>query len=109
MYQNNHLFTKEYTWQKAKEYCSNLRLGGYSDWRLPNRKELNAIRTKDSSKSSKGYTQYIRKEFIENMPDYSWFWTSEERDSSSAWVVDVNYGNGFWSERSNTGYALCVR
>jgi hypothetical protein len=34
-----------YTWEQALTYCENLTLpaGGYSDWRLPNRNELQTI------------------------------------------------------------------
>ncbi len=110
MYQNEP-FTKRYTWQKAKKYCQELTLGGYNDWKLPNKKELNAIRTKNSSKSSKGYTQYIRREFIENLPKYNYFWSSTtyEKDSSSAWLVLFSGGYDDWYDKSDDGYALCVR
>jgi len=106
MYQNQP-FKKRYTWQKAKEYCEDLTLDGYSNWRLPNRKELKKLVTKNSSKSSKGYTQYIRKEFIENLPQYNWFWSSTEK-GSSAWLVFFNDGYDDWYPKTNANYVLCV-
>ncbi|MBD0777621.1 DUF1566 domain-containing protein [Maribacter sp. ANRC-HE7] len=35
--------TDEFTWEEAKEYCENLELGGYDDWRMPSAKELFSI------------------------------------------------------------------
>jgi hypothetical protein len=32
-----------YTWRDALEYCENLILGGYSDWRLPTPKEFERV------------------------------------------------------------------
>jgi len=42
-YDNNKNGGRVWDWQGAKAYCQDLRLGGYSDWRLPNRKELQAV------------------------------------------------------------------
>lgn len=33
----------KYTWEQALTYCENLVLGVYSDWRLPNRNELQSL------------------------------------------------------------------
>lgn len=107
MYQNQP-FTKEYTWEEAKEYAKNLRLGGYDDWRLPTKDELNKLLTKKKTEGKNG-EHYVRKEFIENMPKSSFFWTSESRDSSSAWFVYFYLGGDYWNRKADSFYALCVR
>jgi len=127
MYQNQP-FTKTYTWEEAKGYCGGLTLGNYNDWRLPTRAELNKLsnikmygkyddnweKWFDKNKhrrykNSKNHYHFIKKEFIENMPEYSWFWTSESKDSSSAWHVYFNLGDDFWHYKTHRRYALCVR
>jgi len=104
MYENQP-FTKRYTWEEAKGYCSGLTFGGYSDWRLPNKSELKKLVTKNQNE---GY--YIRKEFVKNIQGlFNWFWTSTEKNSSYAWLVDFYYGSGNWNYKTLQGYALCVR
>jgi len=126
MYQNQP-FTKDYTWKEAKGYCQGLTLGGYDDWRLPTRDELGKIGNiklnipwkKDwydknkhkRLKGSKGRELFVKKEFLENMQDGYYFWTSEtyEKDSSSAWLVGFRDGFDGWDGKSSNLYALCVR
>jgi uncharacterized protein (TIGR02145 family) len=126
----NQPFTKEYTWEEAKKYAKNLRLGGYDDWRLPTKEELNKISNikmhgeyddnwknwfennkHKRIKNSKGYEYFIRKEFSENMPERAFFWSITEynNDSSNAWYVDFYVGNDSWNVKSFEFYVLCVR
>ena len=36
-------FIKEYTWKEAKRYCKELKLGGYSDWRIVNYSKVSRL------------------------------------------------------------------
>ena len=109
MYQNQP-FTKRYTQEEAKEYAKNLRLGGYDDWRLPTRDELKKLMIKKEMKGKKG-KYYMRKEFVDNLEKYSYFWTSTTypKDSSYAWLVGFDRGSDDWYLKTNNCYALCVR
>ena len=127
MYQNEPF--KEVKWEEAKSYCLNLKLGGYSDWRLPTKKELNKLaniklygtwdnyweewfrkNNHKKNKNSQGDSFFIRKEFIENIPtSWFWVWSVEEMDSTHAWVVLFNYGHDLWNGKNYVNYALCVR
>jgi hypothetical protein len=108
-YYDNKSSGRVQTWQGAIDYCSNLSLGGYNDWKLPKRSELRKLITKTTHKTASGHDRYIRKEFAKNLQKGSGFWTSEEKDSSSAWVVFFNNGSDYWFKHSYTRYAVCVR
>ena len=108
MYQNQP-FTKTYSWKKAKEYCQDLTLEEYNDWRLPTKKELNTIRTKNSIQGQK-YKYYIAKEFIDNLRGYGTFWSlTDDGSSFNAWCVDFYHGKDALAFNTGFGYALCIR
>ncbi len=72
-----------YTWQEALEYAENLTLAGYSDWRLPNRNEL------------------------QSLVDYSRF-----NPAIKPALAGKTYSSGYWSSTTNpanTVYAWSVR
>ena len=95
-------------WQDAKSYCENYRGGGYTDWRMPTKKELAGLY--DSAKSRKtacGYNAGIT-ELVDLT--CSWVWASETRGSDGAYFYFLG-GYGYWSRQSfDTFYrALPVR
>jgi hypothetical protein len=100
-----------WTWDGAKKYAKNLRLGGYDDWRLPTIDELKKLLTSSKNKNSKGQEYYIRKGFVENLEGSAEFWSITENNnySSSAWYIYFNDGFDYWDDKSNDCYALCVR
>ena len=120
MYQNQP-FTKRYTWREAKEYCQGLTLGGYSDWRLAKRKELDSLKTTKGYKNLNGDVHYIREEFIKNLTSYySKFWSSTsynedmasliyKKDSSLFWSVNFKINPYIPEHKDFKNYALCVR
>ncbi len=137
LWYQNQPFTKEYKWEDAKNYCNNLNLAGHDNWRLPTRDELmklgnielyqsynddNLVKWMDNNMdkritNSKGYSYFIKKEFIENMPflnkkrPYDGFWSiTEDNDFDFvARYVIFSLGNDESTTKSSKNYTLCVR
>jgi hypothetical protein len=91
------------TWSEAISYCENLSLGGYSDWRLPNKQELISI--VDVSR----YNPAIYPAFVNVASDYYWSSTTNAYSTDYAW--NVNFGNGRvdGNYKTGTNYVRCVR
>lgn len=105
MWQNTGNETK-YTWKEALAYCEGLSLGGYTDWRLPNLKELLSI--VDYTKNNPA----ISAPFTAVSGDY---WTSSNRYDTSAPTAPqngmyVDFSDGYFSYWfSKTLYPSCAR
>ena len=92
------------TWSGAIDYCENLTLGGYSDWRLPNINELKSI--VDRSK----YSPAIADGFSNVRSGYYWSSTTRANDSDVAWVVSFYYGSvSNYGVKNRSHYVRCVR
>jgi len=107
VYQNQP-FTKKYSFEKAKEYAKNLRLGGYDDWRLPTKRELKKLITKEKNKGKNG-DYYIDKDFVNNLESFACFWTSKEKKSSTSLLINFHSGLETYYDKSDYWYVLCVR
>lgn len=89
---------KKYTFEEAKNYCSELVYGGYSDWRLPEPHEILSIVNIGQNNS------FINNNFTNISADYdAELWTSHESK-----CLRVSEGSYFYcSSRSKN--VLCVR
>jgi len=91
-------------WNQAGEYCSNLRLGGFSDWRLPGIDELEAVYDQKSTRL------YKIKSPIE-LSD-SCILSGTTNNSGEVWGFYFSYGGKSLARASghgSAGRALCVR
>ena len=93
---------EKYTWKEAKFYGYSLVHGGYNDWRLPSKKELeNLVTHQDGTNGSEYFSSHSR----------SNYWTSTVYAPCTTYAWIVNFSNGDVSNgyQANTYYVRCVR
>ena len=84
------------TWNGAKEYCRNLSLLGFSDWRLGNKDELKSL--------------YQYKSKLKYFIDGGYWSSSGYNDSADyAWGVGFYSGTVSSNNKSYMGFVRCVR
>jgi hypothetical protein len=86
----------EQNWSSALTTARNYRGGGYSDWRLPTKDELNLI------------YQNLRARNIGNLGD-SWHWSSSETSSNRAWLQRFSDGYQTSTNKTKTNSVRAVR
>ena len=97
-----------YTWQLALQQAQTINNGGgfagYSDWRVPNVKELVSITEKQCTEPAINLTVFP------NTPSV-WFWSSSPNASLSfhAWLVDFGGGYSFNFVKGSGSYVRLVR
>ena len=91
------------TWQAAIDYCEDLSLESYNDWRLPNINELKTLI--DKSK----FDPAIKSDVFVYVTYYYWSSTSIVGFEDDAWFVNFGDGAVFGSNKDNNRYVCCVR
>lgn len=84
-------------------------LGGYKDWRLPNRNELDSLVDRSSSLPAVDTGVYGD---VSNAATFSQaFWTSSpvSRNNALSWAMDLSYGDLYQKERTQNARVIYVR
>lgn len=95
--------TTKTNWKDAINFCENLELDNYKDWRLPNIVELSSIIDDTKNKP------LISNIFKNNKAADFWSSTTKANDSNSAWIVIFNKGIQYFRGKSEKNYVRCVR
>ena len=94
----------EMTWESAISHCEGLSAADYTDWRLPNRRELRSIAD---------YSLYSPAIDTVYFPDtvLTAYWSSSSylNDISHGWVIVFDSGRGSHNDKSNAKYVRAVR
>ena len=90
-----------YDWNTAITACENLTLGGYSDWRLPNIRELKSI--VDKSKANPAISPNFTAIASNN------YWSSTMNASNSSYPWYMNFVDGSEDNQGNKKGIGCVR
>ena len=104
--------TTAYNWENAKVYCED-QIGttgtyaGYSDWRLPNIKELFLIVKHDAGIGA----PYIDRTYFPNTQSSYNYWSSTTDPSFTDFALLVRFGSGAVGNdgKASTYFVRCVR
>ncbi len=97
-------YSDSITWEQALTFADTLTFAGFSDWRLPNIKELQSINDESLINPS------INQTFFNGVNvNHYWSSTSLPNQTTKGWYLDTQFGVTTYQFKINKLYALCVR
>jgi hypothetical protein len=114
MWQQDGKASGELNWQNAMNYCKNLRLAGYSDWRAPTINELkklfNITVGDGETGSERNRAAYLNNNGFKNVQlAYYWSASTYATNTSYAWNVSMSYGLVYFTLKPDYSYVIAVR
>ncbi|MCP5501728.1 MAG: DUF1566 domain-containing protein [Leptospiraceae bacterium] len=91
------------SWQSAIDYCNNLNLGSITNWRLPNRNELQSIVDYTTDSPAIDTTA-----FPATASTYYWSSTTKSSFTGTAWYVDFDEGKIYQGFKTSSYDVRCV-
>ena len=96
--------TDSLTWEQSLTYADTATIGGYTDWRLPNIKELHSLNDENLINPS------VNNTFFSNVGvNKFWSSTSLPNQTTKAWYLSTQFGITTYDAKTVKHYIYCVR
>jgi hypothetical protein len=93
------------TWDEALAYCENLSHAAYTDWKLPDIRELESLVDTDSYSPAIDTTAFDDQTNIDQV-----FWSSTTNGlAQDAWAINFNTGGTGTGTKASMGFKVYVR
>jgi hypothetical protein len=109
MWQANEYANCNWCWQNALDYCSTVRNGGYSNWRLPTVDELKSLIDANNKYTIQGTTIFMHPMFEINPQRTAFFTKTGAGQGDDVWFVYFSWGEARPYTSKLTADIRCVR